>query len=163
MRVVRAAWPVFVTTVAVACASVPVPPAPAPGGAPRFAVTGLAPGARVRYVHGADPERRMDRLMRATRDSLWLSSGRVVAVVQLRSLEVADDDAQLKRLLWSGTIGAAAGAVLGALLPPDTAALHRPHSRAETAALGGLVGTLAGVIGWVILTGDGWEPVPREP
>lgn len=128
-------------------------------------VAALAADTRIRYREaGRTHEVRYARVARTTADTIWFASGAVMPVARLTWLEASfGPQPSGRRLGWSVAIGAGVGGVLGALVPPDPESRQRPHSRGDTAALGGLVGFLVGLGTWVVVSpSTHWTAVPLD-
>lgn len=97
---------------------------------------------------------------RSTADTIWLASGRTVPVAGLRRLDISRGGAsEMRRMAWGTVIGAGVGGILAALVPPDTANHHRPHTRGDMAILGALYGMIVGGGVGLLVPGESWEPV----
>lgn len=162
-------WSFLALASASACVHVPrVSDERTPTSGPQaISVAELPVGARIRYVAGGKGQGlRFGRVAGTATDTIWLASGRTVPVAGLHRLDISrgGEDGP-SRILWSAAIGAGAGAILGALVPPDTAAHHRPSSRRDMAVLGALYGCIVGLGAAVFMVpSEQWEPValPQE-
>jgi hypothetical protein len=126
-------------------------------------VSELPAGARIRYLTRGDWRGlRIDRVARATEDTVWLVSGRTLVVARLRRLDVSRGGAsEMRRIGWGTTIGAGVGGIVGILVPRDTSNHHQPSTRRGRAILGASYGMLIGCVVGLFAPGERWEPVSR--
>ena len=120
-------------------------------------------GTRVRY-HVRDDWRglRTGNVVRATRDTVWLAPDRPLPVARLRRLDVSlgGGPSEERRMGRGAMIGAAAGALVGAIVPRDSAGTRGAASRARYAGLGAMYGMFfGGVAALLLVDGEQWERV----